>query len=82
MPLDVQLEMEQFDSEFLPANIATLMQQSSASVAVIKHCLMMHIVSNISLTEMGETSFLPAECTSLAKVKGSAVVPNKPGEQF
>lgn len=64
---DAMEEIEEFDDRTLPAPILTLMRQASKPTTVIKRALAQHVVSNISVADMKQTSFLPTECTAVTQ---------------
>lgn len=66
---DIMEEIEEFDDRTLPAPILTLIRQTSKPTSVIKRALAQHIISNISISDMKQTSFLPAECTALTQLR-------------
>ncbi|KAK6374559.1 hypothetical protein LTR64_002670 [Lithohypha guttulata] len=77
---DILEEIEEFDNQDLPAPILTLIRQTNKPTSVIKRALAQHIVSNISVSDMKQSSFLPVECTSLAQGRRRAAShTNKPG---
>ncbi|KAK5103132.1 hypothetical protein LTS08_003936 [Lithohypha guttulata] len=77
---DVLEEIEEFDNQDLPAPILTLIRHTNKPTSVIKRALAQHIVSNISISDMKQSSFLPVECTSLAQGRRRAPSHNnKPG---